>query len=233
MNNINPLPSFLKAYLYSTSSSEEEDSPILSSQDANGETSNLTEEISSKENGKEEFDRAISQVVQLTTVRFKEACNSKKRLTLKEATTLIHEITRGKIVHHISSLDILFVELMKVLQQFRQNVPLSTFKGEVLIFGSGIRLKEVVNGGQLLEKILTQFHLLFRCLCEYSILFEGVNAQEKNKLKISQSQSIYLNLSGIYARLESIITQHGNPEAKYHLHRLKEFLDLLYYLCHN
>ncbi|MBA2369698.1 MAG: hypothetical protein H0V82_11835 [Candidatus Protochlamydia sp.] len=182
---------------------------------------------------KEQVDELISQVVQEKTLQSQQVFDNFEKLSLEEAKTLIHETIKNRIVNYLSPFNIVFVDMIKVVQQLNRDPTIRSFIGKLMVNINSTAVTEEIQGSEVLHEMAVELHLLFRCFREYSCLIEGKTAPKAKKRNILEALEIYLRVVNLYVRIESLVLNTGTYETKNLCRNLKKYCDVLYYACHN
>ncbi len=218
LNNINS-SSGLTPFMYS---SEDE---IYSEESLD---TNITSEISETALGV-----LVSQYVLQKTLDSQQVFENCKKLTLNEVESFVFEITKNKTIKFLSSLDIIFVEVTKVLQRLSLDRTVSSSHNLLAININGKEVFEKIEGKELCHNISIKICCLLRTLYNYCPLFNGELQPTVSQSEFLKSQKMYLEALNLYSRLEGIVINSSSNEAKFLCWKLKKFYDVFYYLSHD
>jgi hypothetical protein len=246
INNVNLTVSYPTPYFYPSSEEDNDNTPLR------GEGIDLQLELEEKvspikihqkiiEKPSQEIinlntaerDKIISQLVQDKTLTFQQTFESLDKLPLDQAKKLIQDIVRGRIVNFLSPINLLFFEMIKVMQQLSRDRTIASFSGVITLNINGKLKNEETKGSQILQNLSAELHLLFRIFRDYSCLLEGKIASKANRIEIVQAQDIYLKIVNLFVRVEGVIIKEGNNLAKKLYYELKNYCDVLYHICYN
>ncbi len=209
----------LNPYLHSSSSEEEKIDENL---------------LTSVSDDSEKKDQLLTEVIQNRTLEFREDCAMLNLCTLAKAENLIQQLIEGKVVHFLNPLNILFIEVMKVMQLLSRDRTILSFRGGVYSAekeGSKIQ-EEVIHGDQIINHLTIELHLIFRVFREYADFHLGKTSSKVDREKILQAQEGYKKIANLYRRLEKIIKKTDSPNIKV-FHKLKQYCDVLYHASQN
>ncbi|MBA3238932.1 MAG: hypothetical protein H0T62_11385 [Parachlamydiaceae bacterium] len=246
MNNINSTGSNPNPYFYPSSEEDSIDNSALKGReiDVQPEFQENHSEIQSLQEinleqtiqeinqlNTEERDNLISKVVQNKTLTFQQTFQTLDKLTLNQAKKLVQDIIRGKTVNFLSPINLLFFEMIKVMQQLSRERTIASFSGFITLNIAGKPKTEQTKGSEIVQHLSGKLHLLFRIFRDYSGLLEGKIAAKANRIEIIQAQQIYLKIVNLFVRIEGVIQSEGNIQTKKLGHELKKYCNVLYHVC--
>lgn len=207
----------LTPYLYSSSSSEEEN--CLSNP-----TNNL-EEVALSDHDIEE--NQLNNLVQYGISLSKKNFENGKMLDLPQAQNLLAKIKNGVVVHHLSILNIQYVEIIKIMREMSQDLGIVSFKENVLTTMGEM----VLSGKNVMQDLSHEIHLIFADFRRYSLLFEG-RTIKKTQENLLSALVHYADIARLYGHLKDICAIGNLKNGGRLCLKLKQQLDIIYHLCH-
>lgn len=199
--------------------------------EANGKQALIEKLEAIQDPTQEELDEIISQGLHYKTLEFQVQCQRIDNLTLQQAKNEIEKLTEGKIVKFLSTINILFVEVMKVVEQLGNDQKILNFVGAVGLNDGKDLIEEDVQGSVALHQLAVELHLLFRKFHEYSSIFKGKTAPKDDRVKLMDAQNIYIRVYNYLLNIEGIVKKKNTSTKLYST--LKLYVKVLCHICHN
>ncbi|MBA3603991.1 MAG: hypothetical protein H0W50_10220 [Parachlamydiaceae bacterium] len=179
------------------------------------------------------INELVSQYVLNETLLSQKIFENFERLTLSEAEILMLELIKNKTIKFLSSLDILLVDIMKIMQQLSKDRTVNSFSKPVALVINEKIIIEKVEGKEILHCLSVELYSLLRSLHNYCPLLQGKLDFKVYQSQLLEGQKNYLKVVNFYSRLESIAKDSGTHETKSLCWKLKKYCDVLYHLSHD
>ena len=196
----------------------------------------LPEQIDNNGESKQLISQELQQrdfEIQQKISKFQKIYDSDKKLTLEQAETIINELIKDKTVDRLSPLNILFIEVMKVLQQLSRETSFCTSKAEIYLSQNNTLKKTDIKTSEIFDQAAITLHCLFRSLRDQSVFKKEQSDKKNDKIALNNAKEFLTKLKISLISINNIATQINSVESKNLYHTLQRYCDILSHICYN